>query len=414
MDKNIKKEALYLYVIQISNFIIPLIAFPYLTRALGVEGFGKLGFAQTMYFLFVFIIDFGFNLTGAKSISLYKDKRNNLNTLYTNIQSVKFFLFLILSLLVIPIVFMMGYKNIDSIIIGIALLASFSSFLIPNYIFNGLGINSVLAFTTVLIKSLFLIPVFFVVNTPEDILLAVVLQIMSGLVVGLTIQYIIHRRKIVKFKSKLIKKKLYIIETKKSFDNFIASFFTLGFTYLTPILIKVMLGDAALGLYAVVDRLVAAFRQLYAPITQAFFSKICIAYETKSKEYILMLKKISIIFLALGTLAFLGNLFLGNILLPIIFGKGYDVYYYLLIAIVIQVVVSFASILVNFVIIPSDNTFILKKIYFSAAIIYFPLCWFFVHKYQLKGVFLSMFVIELYVFVYLLKFLSGNCKPKLI
>ena len=185
---------MYLYVIQISNFIIPLIACPYLTRVLGGEGFGKLGFAQTMYFLFVFIIDFGFNLTGAKSISLYKDKRNNLNALYTNIQSVKFFLFLILSLLVIPIVFMMGYKNIDSIIIGIALLASFSSFLIPNYIFNGLGINSVLAFTTVLIKSLFLIPVFFVVTTPEDILLAVVLQIMSGLVVGLTIQYIIHRR----------------------------------------------------------------------------------------------------------------------------------------------------------------------------------------------------------------------------
>lgn len=406
MDKNIKREALYLYVIQISNFIIPLIAFPYLTRVLGVEGFGKLGFAQTMYFLFVFIIDFGFNLTGAKSISLYKDKRNNLNALYTNIQSVKFFLFLILSLLVIPIVFMMGYKNIDSIIIGIALLASFSSFLIPNYIFNGLGINSVLAFTTVLIKSLFLIPIFFVVTTPEDILLAVVLQIMSGLVVGLTIQYIIHRKKIVKFNSMLIKRKLYIIETKKSFDNFIASFFTLGFTYLTPILIKVMLGDAALGLYAVVDRLIAAFRQLYAPITQAFFSKICIAYETKSKEYILMLKKISIIFLALGTLAFLGNLFLGNILLPIIFGKGYDVYYYLLIAIVIQVVVSFASILVNFVIIPSDNTFILKKIYFSAAIIYFPLCWFLLDIYKLNGVFFSMLFVELYVLTFLTVYLN--------
>lgn len=167
-----------------------------------------------------------------------------------------------------------------------------------------------------------------------------------------------------------------------------------------------MLGDAALGLYAVVDRLIAAFRQLYAPITQAFFSKICIAYETKSKEYILMLKKISIIFLALGTLAFLGNLFLGNILLPIIFGKGYDVYYYLLIAIVIQVVVSFASILVNFVIIPSDNTFILKKIYFSAAIIYFPLCWFLLDIYKLNGVFFSMLFVELYVLTFLTVYLN--------
>lgn len=406
MDKSIKREALYLYVIQISNFIIPLVAFPYLTRVLGVEGFGKLGFAQTMYFLFIFIIDFGFNLTGAKSISLYRDKKDNLNALYTNIQSVKLILFSALSLLVVPIIFMMGYKKIDSIIIGIALLASFSSFLIPNYIFNGLGINSLLAFITVLIKSLFLIPVFFVVNRPEDIFLAIILQIMSGLVVGLTIQYIIHRKKIVQFNSKLIKKKLYIIETKKSFDNFIASFFTLAFTYLTPILIKVMLGDAALGLYAVVDRLIAAFRQLYAPITQAFFSKICIAYETKSQEYILMLKKISIIFFALGILAFLGNLLLGNILLPMILGEGYDIYYYLLIAILIQVVVSFASILVNFVIIPSNHTFILKKIYFSAAVIYFPLCWFLLSIYKLNGVFLSMLVIELYVITFLIIYLN--------
>ena len=61
MKKNTeRKEVLALYVVQFSNLIIPLLSFPYLINILGVDNFGKVGFAQTLLLIFCFIIDFGF------------------------------------------------------------------------------------------------------------------------------------------------------------------------------------------------------------------------------------------------------------------------------------------------------------------------------------------------------------------
>ena len=68
--------------------------------------------------------------------------------------------------------------------------------------------------------------------------------------------------------------------------------FTLGFTYLTPLIIKFTLGDASLGIYTVVDKLVNVLRQLYVPLNQAF-AKICIAYDANDKfNYYSMIKKV--------------------------------------------------------------------------------------------------------------------------
>ena len=55
-----------------------------------MEGFGKFGYAQTLFFLFMFLIDFGFILSGAKSISLNKENKLLIDKIYSNIQIVKF------------------------------------------------------------------------------------------------------------------------------------------------------------------------------------------------------------------------------------------------------------------------------------------------------------------------------------
>ena len=197
-----------------------------------------------------------------------------------------------------------------------------------------------------------------------------------------------------------------IQETKSAYDNFIASFFTLGFTYLTPLIIKFTMGDSALGLYTVVDKLINVLRQLYAPLTQAFFAKICIAYGDKNKnQYYLMLKRVSGFFLILGIFALVGNFLFGEKLLPLIFGDLYDVHEFLMIAIITQIIVSLASILVNFVVIPSGMSYILKRIYLFALIIYIPICFLLLNILALKGIFLSMLFIEITILLVLSFFL---------
>lgn len=410
MEKSLKKETIYLYLIQLSNFLVPLVAFPYLNNKLGVEGFGKFGYAQTLFFLFMFLIDFGFILSGAKSISLNKENKLLIDKIYSNIQIVKFFIFISIFVILFAStyfnLFNLNISNIDTQLVWLALIASFSAVLIPTYLFNGLSINSTLAVITILIKLFFLLPIFIFVKDISDLLLAVIFQLMSGLVVGLFIQYLIIKRNYARFSLKLVNKEISVIETRQSYDNFIGSFFTLGFTYLTPLIIKFTLGDASLGIYTVVDKLVNVLRQLYVPLNQAFFAKICIAYDANDKfNYYSMIKKVFLFFLILGGLAFFGNIILGDWLLPIIFGFNYDLSDYLTIAIITQILVSIASIMVNFFIIPSNLTYVLKRIYFIGLLFYVPICLQFINSFKLYGVFFAMLVVELLLLLMMMVFL---------
>ena len=221
IENNLKKETLYLYLIQVSNFLIPLLTFPYLAAKLGVESFGKIGFATTLFFLFTFIVDFGFILSGAKSISLNKESSDISDAIYTNIQLSKTIIFTLLIAISSVIIFFININELDFYIILLCLLFSSTSILTPAYLFNGLGRNSVLAVVTVIVRMLFVIPIFFLVDSAEDIWYAIFLQLLPYVIIGLIIQFIIKSNRIIHFKIDLINKEMVIKETKESFENFI-------------------------------------------------------------------------------------------------------------------------------------------------------------------------------------------------
>ena len=65
-----------LLFIQGANVILPLIALPYLVRTLGAERFGLVMIAQTMGVFLTIIVDFGFNISATREVSLLRNNRN--------------------------------------------------------------------------------------------------------------------------------------------------------------------------------------------------------------------------------------------------------------------------------------------------------------------------------------------------
>jgi PST family polysaccharide transporter len=59
-----------LYLLQIANYIIPLVLLPYLTRVLEPERFGLVSFAQGLMFLFALLVNYGFSLSGTRAVAL--------------------------------------------------------------------------------------------------------------------------------------------------------------------------------------------------------------------------------------------------------------------------------------------------------------------------------------------------------
>ena len=400
---NVKKEIFSLYVVQFSNLLIPLLTLPYLVQVLGIENFGKIGYAQTLILIFSFLIDFGFNLSGARAISISKENNDNFNNICFTLVIVKFFIFFILFCLGNFFIFFSNLSEADKYIWLLASLLSFGSVIIPNFLFNGLAINSVLAFISLGCRLVFLIPLFVFVKASCQYDLVIILQFIPNIFIGIVAWIYIYKKIGVRFNQNSFDKVIAFSQFKEAFHSFSASGLTLGFTYAIPLLVKGFLGDAALGIYTVLERLLTILRQAYFPVIQTFYAKACIYYDKKDwKNYKKIIKNCFIIYFSIGLIAFLGNYSIGTQLIRLFVKVNYDLTSYLNVGIITQIVISIAMILVNLYIIPIGQGRVLKKIYFFGLSVFFAIFYFLQRSYGLMGFYYAMLIVEVLITLCLL------------
>lgn len=389
--KTIKKEITALYLIQIANFGLPLIVIPYLTNVIGIDNFGKVGYFNAVVFFVGFCIDFGFTLSGARSIAVAETRF--LNAIYTNIQFFRFLIFISTNTILL---FLGSYSNVLEVSYYYYFLATLPIVFTPNWIYVGISNNSALAKMSLIVKILMTLPIFIFVKEPADFLKVILINCLSSIFLAIIVNIHIIRFTNLKLDFELLDNILMKKEVKEAYDNFIASFFTLGFTYLTPIVLKHLVGDAAVGIYSILDKLISLLRQIYAPINLIFYPKICKLYLDENLEQLQKLnKKVYLIYFMIGSIAWLGNYLIGDFILNFIFNEvGSEVSHSLNISIITQIVVSFAMVLVNFIIIPSGNAAILKKFYATAFIVYLLGLYFMKNTLNLMIILYMMLTIE--------------------
>jgi O-antigen/teichoic acid export membrane protein len=95
---SIARNITYLTVLQGANFLFPLLTLPFLTRQLGVEGYGQVVFVLSIMQFAVIIVDYGYSWGGARDVAVCRDDRGRLSRLVMSIWSVQC---LLLSLLLL-------------------------------------------------------------------------------------------------------------------------------------------------------------------------------------------------------------------------------------------------------------------------------------------------------------------------
>ncbi|MBO7635291.1 MAG: oligosaccharide flippase family protein, partial [Paludibacteraceae bacterium] len=59
-----------LSLLQIANYLIPIIVIPFIVRSLGVETVGKVSYAQNIIQYFTILITFGFDYSATRQIAI--------------------------------------------------------------------------------------------------------------------------------------------------------------------------------------------------------------------------------------------------------------------------------------------------------------------------------------------------------
>ncbi len=263
------KDVFYLVALQGLNYIAPLLVLPYLIKILGAEKFGYIGFALAVCQYLMLIVDFGFNLSATKRIALAKDVPEKLNTVFSSTVYAKIILLLLTFFILILIFLIPQFAIYRTTMMVMFIMVVGQTFLFV-FLFQGLG---EIRWVSILngIAKLSILPItFLLVKSPDDYILAALLQGLVSVVAAILSLILIYRRGWVTFvKFSLVN---IFIELKESFPIFLSTAATSIYTACFVLILGYFSSPEEVGQYAAVDRIMRAFCLLVlAPLIQAFY-----------------------------------------------------------------------------------------------------------------------------------------------
>ncbi|QNX01807.1 hypothetical protein IC798_18125 [Acinetobacter seifertii] len=159
---------------------------------------------------------------------------------------------------------------------------------------------------------------------------------------------------------------------RKGFNVFVGTFFSMSYTNFIPFVIKYFTSDYWVGVYVIVERLMSVLRQMYMPLIQASYAKLCICVENKMKqEFNTIVKRICLLFTVISMLAIIGNIVAGKYVIYFLLNNEQIAYKYTFLSMLICFVVAISMILTYCYYLARDLGAILKWVYLVAAFIFY-------------------------------------------
>ncbi|EHK3304284.1 flippase [Escherichia coli] len=396
-----RKNIFYLYLVQISNYVIPLLTLPYLIRTLGGEGFGQLMLAQAVIQYFILITDFGFNFSATKKIA-QTNEQNEINAIYTNTLTAKLILlgisFAIFIISTHMVDFFIGIKSITLILF----LMVAGNVFYPIFLFQGIEKMKNIAWVSILSKIIMFIGLLIFVHHDDDLLLAAGVFSFGGILPALFSQYIIKKERYAKYNG--FNLNAGFNELKDSWPLFISQISISFYSTFNIILLGYLFSPSIVGYYAAADKLRNAVQAAFQPVQQVVFPRI-----NKEKErYKDNLIKFGAMFIVFSLFVALSIFFLGEPISIIYFGPSFEISAVLFKWMSFLIfLISIAIVIAQWGLISIGYAKVLTKIYIFGALIHLCYSPFIVKYYgiysMLGCVILTETIVTMLIFIFFMK-----------
>lgn len=398
----LKKNIFSLFILQGSNYLIPLIIFPYLVRVLGPAEYGEIGLATSVIQYFCLFIDFGFNLTASKAIAVSSKTKEEISAIFFKTMLAK----AVLLLLSISLVFFLSYRveQFHSIkpLLHILSLQLVGAMLLPVWFFQGVEKMSSVTISYILARG-FSIPLTFIfVQEPNDINIAALIQGGTAFVAGVISIYFVYKTNYVVLKCRF--RISEIVGTLiQSTPIFIGSIAMSLYTMSNPFILGMVSHVEQVGIYIAADKLRQALMGAFLILGGALYPRVNALFKESREAGFSFVKKIILIQGGLALIAsimfYLCSAYISNIML----GREFDesIMILKLMSPMIILIVS-SVILCNYVLLPLGHNKIYAKLPIFTGLLHLsyaiPLC----SLYGASGASLSILITETLTFILLL------------
>lgn len=134
---SLRRNVIYLAVVQGSNYLLPLLTFPYLVRTLGPENFGIFGFCQATMLYMIMFVEYGFNLTATQSIAKAADSKDKVTSIFWAVIFSKIVLIVITLIFLTSMTLLVPEYNKHAVIIWSFVPALVGNLIYPIWLFQG-------------------------------------------------------------------------------------------------------------------------------------------------------------------------------------------------------------------------------------------------------------------------------------
>lgn len=298
---------------QIANYLAPLITLPYLTRVLGVEGFGKLAFVQVVMAILILLTDYGFSWSATRQIAANKNNPDLISKIFSVTWATQWALVVGTAILFGLAVINVPVLKQDAMLMAAGFLMVIGNVLFPIWLLQGLERMREVALMQVIGKLVSVVLIFTLVKSKNDIISAVIIYGVGPVIAGFM--------SLVWLRSKDVVRLQYFSahDLQATFleggNYFISTAFISFYTSLIPLILGLVAGQVALSYFSLADRIRRAIQSLLSPVSQSLYPRMSYLYKNNPDSARAILKKSALaIFIILGALSIILYIFSGPII----------------------------------------------------------------------------------------------------
>jgi PST family polysaccharide transporter len=154
--------------VQAVNYIMPILTIPYLTRVLKPEGWGEVAFVQSLGFLLITVMEYGFSLSAARDVSVRRGDDCFLRLQFGSVTGAKLVLLTVAASLSLIALRWVPFLSSHPRMFAAGLVWAAAQGMSPLWLYQGLERLRVSSVIDVCWKSLGVAAIFVVVRIPSD------------------------------------------------------------------------------------------------------------------------------------------------------------------------------------------------------------------------------------------------------
>jgi PST family polysaccharide transporter len=271
-DGRVAKNILWLYALQGTNYLVPILLLPYLVRVLGAGQYGLVAFSQAIAQYFIIATDYGFNFSATRQIALHRHDPAAVSRIFYGVMTIKMALAVIGAALMVSAIALIPRLRADGAIYAAAYVAVAGNALFPVWLFQGIERMQFISVITGISKLLAAGSIFLLVHDPRDAFRATLLQsagfLVAGLIgLGIAMKYYAPE---IRFPQRRELLTMFVEGRHVFLSTASATLYTNTNTFL----VGVIAGNVQAGYFSLADKMIRAITGLISPFLQGGYPHV--------------------------------------------------------------------------------------------------------------------------------------------